>query len=240
MESRKLSVISLTILAVLLTSTTSPRAADAEQVRAAYAYALLVPPAAGGCVAGEEASADCVPEILVRAVVNIDPKGLSNEDKNGICQGLIGGGGGTGEFRPRHNPLEEEFPVIVCEGLAIKSKEGADVRGHKVSWTAFKTDGEAAVERIVVIGDTGCRNGRNQKCEGVADASTGERPWVFDEVATAAADGDEPPGLVIHVGDYRYRDENTPDQWKYWEEDFFQSGEQVASSCALDRCAWQP
>lgn len=53
------------------------------------------------------------------------------------------------------------------------------------------------VKRIVIIGDTGCRvnAGEHQNCE---------KDWPFGLIANAAAD--RKPDLVIHVGDYYYRE----------------------------------
>lgn len=78
------------------------------------------------------------------------------------------------------------------------------------------------IERIVVIGDTGCRR------------ETGKEPcdpshWPFAAVAKAASR--EHAQLVIHVGDYFYRDFDCPhaadpavdecDTWQTWKTDFF-------------------
>lgn len=58
-------------------------------------------------------------------------------------------------------------------------------------------------KRIVVIGDTGCRlkGDRDQSCDNPTD-------WPFAQVAQSAADFN--PDLVIHVGDYLYRESKCP------------------------------
>jgi hypothetical protein len=81
--------------------------------------------------------------------------------------------------------------------------------------------------RVVVIGDTGCRikGGKVQDCNDPAK-------WPFERVATSAAESK--PDLVIHVGDYLYREEPCPpeakascggtpagDTWEAWNADFF-------------------
>jgi Calcineurin-like phosphoesterase len=81
--------------------------------------------------------------------------------------------------------------------------------------------------RVVVIGDTGCRikSGRFQDCN---DPSQ----WPFERIASHAAT--ENPELVIHVGDYLYRESPCPadsetkcgeippgDNWDAWNADFF-------------------
>ena len=85
----------------------------------------------------------------------------------------------------------------------------------------------AEVNRIVVFGDTGCRiDGKAlQDCN---DTKT----WPFPVIAKKAAG--KKPDLVIHVGDYYYREtacpadskgcENSPhgDNWAAWRADFFE------------------
>lgn len=99
----------------------------------------------------------------------------------------------------------EAFPVRVCD------EEG---------------EAPAKLDRIIVIGDTGCRikDMRAQACND-------PRQWPFAEIARRAAA--EKPDLVIHVGDYHYRESPCPDDddgctgspagstWKVWDADFF-------------------
>ena len=81
--------------------------------------------------------------------------------------------------------------------------------------------------RILIIGDTGCRlkDARVQACN---DASQ----WPFRAGATMSAAFK--PDLVIHVGDFQYRETSCPkdakgcagspfgDTWDVWREDFFE------------------
>jgi hypothetical protein len=81
-------------------------------------------------------------------------------------------------------------------------------------------------QRIVVIGDTGCRikDGRLQNCTELAS-------WPFSRTAAEAAR--LRPDLVIHVGDYVSREQPCPagtafcqgmpsgDNWPTWDADFF-------------------
>jgi Calcineurin-like phosphoesterase len=81
--------------------------------------------------------------------------------------------------------------------------------------------------RVVVIGDTGCRI----KGTAVQDCNDTAK-WPFASVASKAAESK--PDLVIHVGDYLYREEPCPpgsqascggtpagDTWAAWDADFF-------------------
>jgi len=123
------------------------------------------------------------------------------------------------------------FPRTVCEAsisLASFAQSGASgiaLGGRQLPMTP----GE--LRKIVIIGDTGCRikqksNGKIQlqKCN---DAHA----WPFANVARSAAA--EHPDLVIHVGDYHYREAPCPageascigarsgDNWASWQQDFF-------------------
>ena len=84
----------------------------------------------------------------------------------------------------------------------------------------------ARPDRILVLGDTGCRikGGALQACNDPA-------AWPFPTLAAAAAK--LKPDLVVHVGDYLYREEPCPpgntgcegspsgDNWPSWNADFF-------------------
>lgn len=84
----------------------------------------------------------------------------------------------------------------------------------------------AAPQRILVLGDTGCRI----KGTALQDCSTLSE-WPFARVAAEAAK--LKPDLVIHVGDYLYREQACPadfkgcrgtpfgDNWPTWDADFF-------------------
>ena len=84
----------------------------------------------------------------------------------------------------------------------------------------------AQPQRILVLGDTGCR------IKGSAlQACNDPRAWPFAQLAAAAAQ--LKPDLVIHVGDYHYRESPCPpgnqgcagspwgDNWATWQADFY-------------------
>ena len=80
--------------------------------------------------------------------------------------------------------------------------------------------------RIMIFGDTGCR-----LKDGAYQACNDPRAWPFAAVARLAAA--QHPDLVIHVGDYYYRESPCPapdkgcagtpsgDNWASWRADFF-------------------
>jgi len=120
--------------------------------------------------------------------------------------------------RPRGTP-DAAYPIEVC---AARVPPGAKI---------LRAAGQLApapparLNRIVVLGDTGCRlTGRAvQDCNDPAQ-------WPFARIARQAAA--ERPDLVIHVGDFHYREAACPagqagcvgspfgDNWPVWRADF--------------------
>ncbi len=124
----------------------------------------------------------------------------------------------------RAEPSAPAFPVRVCEAAVPASVRSAAVDGQSLPLPSPN------LERIVVIGDTGCRlkgsadTGSFQACND-ADA------WPFARIAAEAARWQ--PDLIIHTGDYHYREAACPegnagcagspwgDTWASWDADFF-------------------
>jgi hypothetical protein len=107
----------------------------------------------------------------------------------------------------------------VCEFEIPTAAKSATVNGQ-----ALKLP-RSDPTRIVVLGDTGCRiKGKEvQDCNDPAQ-------WPFERVAIRAAS--DAPHLVIHVGDFLYREDRCPDNkvcgtttpgdnWEAWAADFF-------------------
>jgi hypothetical protein len=87
---------------------------------------------------------------------------------------------------------------------------------------------DGPIRRIAVIGDTGCRvNTWEKKYQACNDPQA----WPFAQVAETVAAWD--PDLIVHVGDYLYRESPCPaemagcqgnphgDNWDTWNADFF-------------------
>ena len=114
------------------------------------------------------------------------------------------------------------FPVRVCDVTLPQGASRAIVAGRTLPLLM------AAPKRIVVIGDTGCRL---KVSDNAFQACNDRETWPFASVATAAAA--TLPDLVIHVGDYHYRENACPagnagcanSPWGYgwdaWNADFF-------------------
>jgi hypothetical protein len=115
--------------------------------------------------------------------------------------------------------------VQVCEHAIPTGTAAASIEGQPLALST------ASPQNIVVVGDTGRRvKGDDvQNCAGTDVASLGPA-WNFAQVA-AAIDAVE-PDLIIHVGDYHYRESGTCgarcDQgtvgytWASWKADFFE------------------
>jgi hypothetical protein len=112
-----------------------------------------------------------------------------------------------------------DFPQVCAAAIPAGAVRG-DIAGEVLPLPAAKP------ERILVLGDTGCRikGSALQACNDPAR-------WPFPQLAAAAAA--LKPDLVIHVGDYLYRESACPpgnqgcagspwgDNWVTWEADFY-------------------
>ncbi len=127
---------------------------------------------------------------------------------------------GTALTSDRRGKADGDYPVQTCIAHAAASSRVITVDG--LAAPALPSD----IKRIVVIGDTGCRLEGNftQDCNDPVK-------WPFATVARLAAA--RRPDLVIHVGDYYYRETACPDNksrcagspfggnWAVWQKDFF-------------------
>ncbi|HET7031795.1 MAG TPA: metallophosphoesterase [Casimicrobiaceae bacterium] len=129
-------------------------------------------------------------------------------------------------LRPTLSPPAQSkpsvFPVLTCEKTIPEGVARAAVLDHALPLPV------AHPRRIVVIGDTGCRI---KTGDNIFQACNDPALWPFPQVARAAADVH--PDLVIHVGDYHYRENPCPagnagcaaSPWGYgwdtWEADVF-------------------
>lgn len=120
------------------------------------------------------------------------------------------------------NSKASAFPVTVCDAPLP-----ATARRASVASVALPLP-KRVVRRIVVIGDTGCRIKAADKA---AQACNDPAAFPFARIAASAARAR--PDLVLHVGDYLYRENPCPDAahgcddspwgygWDAWAADFF-------------------
>lgn len=117
----------------------------------------------------------------------------------------------------------QDFPPRLCE-FELKPGEKARVGEHELP------ERPAEPTSILVLGDTGCRMTfyQWQPCGDLDE-------WAFPDLAIVAAEvaKDKNVNLVIHVGDYHYREHSCPDRkagcraspsgdnWPVWKAEFF-------------------
>ncbi len=123
------------------------------------------------------------------------------------------------------------FPVLTCEKPIPAGVAHAAIGARRLPLPP------ANAQRIAVLGDTGCRLARQdhlfQDCNDPA-------AWPFRSVADAAADFR--PDLVLHVGDYHYRESACPPGnagcagsawgygWDAWEADLFAPAQRLLAA----------
>ena len=147
--------------------------------------------------------------------------------QNGVLQRMqLRAAASTELQRPTVSKPEDSkpsvFAVLTCEQILEATVKSAEIEG--VSLVLPKL----VPQKIVVIGDTGCRL---QKSGGYFQGCNDAKLWGFPAVAKMAASFN--PDLVIHVGDYHYRENACPKGdvrcagsawgygWDTWQADFF-------------------
>lgn len=122
-------------------------------------------------------------------------------------------------MRKRAAPTKA-FPHTICAATLTSGMHHAAILGRMLPLPV------STPARILVIGDTGCR------IDGLyVQACNNPAKWPFPHIANVAAR--LKPDLVIHVGDYLYRETRCPpldagcagspsgDDWPAWSADFF-------------------
>lgn len=127
-------------------------------------------------------------------------------------------------LRVRAYPARPDFPILVCEAALPSDAVSVTMDGRQLPLVL------RAPEKIVILGDTGCRM-KNTLIQACNDPNA----WPFARIARSAAAWQ--PDLVLHVGDYFYRDSPCPtgntacagnpwgDTWAAARADFFAPAE---------------
>ncbi|MGA2951890.1 MAG: metallophosphoesterase [Caulobacteraceae bacterium] len=129
-------------------------------------------------------------------------------------------------LRPTASPPADSkpaaFPVRVCERALPRTARRVRLEGRLLPLPPRRAD------RILVVGDTGCRVKAADKAY---QACNDPKAWPFAEIARRAAAWK--PDVVLHVGDYLYRENACPAGtaacagpawgygWDAWQADFF-------------------
>ena len=151
------------------------------------------------------------------------------------------------------------FPVLVCELLIPSSATSALLEGASLPLPP------AALGSVAVIGDTGCRLKADKKKNAKDsdddddddDTADNKAPagkfqdcdkasqWPFSKLAASVAG--RKPQIVVHVGDYIYRESPCPkgdkgcqgspygDNWATWKADFFEPASGLLTAAPLGR-----
>ena len=111
--------------------------------------------------------------------------------EDGVCPGATIDGA-EAKMRLRA-PASKAFPVTTCALDIPKAAGAATIAGRRIPLPP------ARIDRILLVGDTGCRLSvlESQDCNSM-------RSWPFRLVADLAAE--RAPDLVIHLGDVVYRE----------------------------------
>lgn len=123
--------------------------------------------------------------------------------------------------------LPSAFPVTTCETTLPANAARVSVLGRDLPLP------KANPQKIVIIGDTGCRLKAGNPWQACSDTTQ----WPFQRIASVAAAMH--PDLVLHVGDYHYRENACPadvtgcqgSPWSYgfdaWEADLFRPAQDL-------------
>ncbi len=126
-----------------------------------------------------------------------------------------------------------QFPITVCQAVLSPDITSASIKNHHFYLP------KPNPQKIIIIGDTGCRIKKGadpQDCDH-------SRHWPFPILTRHAAEFK--PDLVIHVGDYYYREAACPkgdkgcakspygDDWAGWNADLFHPAKPL-----LEKAPW--
>jgi hypothetical protein len=129
-------------------------------------------------------------------------------------------------------PIPAGFPPLCELRIAARAKQ-AKMNGQKLKLP------KPNPSKIVAFGDTGCRIKGAQ----LQDCNNPEK-WPFERVSAAAVRAK--PDVVMHVGDYLYREDPCPagkesmcgetphgDNWDAWNADFFKPARKLLADVPL-------
>jgi hypothetical protein len=185
-------------------------------VTALVALAVQGPPGSDIVATGQ------APPGVVAAWVELAPEGsaLARAVTTGpACPPLVVAG--TPHSMSLRAPTTPAFALPVCEAPLPAEASSVSIGGQVLPVPRPEPS------RIVVIGDAGCRLEEDDPIQDCNDP----RAWPFARVAASAAAWQ--PDLVIHVGDYLYREMACPpklaacagspwgDNWAAWQADLF-------------------
>ena len=153
----------------------------------------------------------------------------------GDCPSLLVDG--KARVMTRRGEPTSAFAVTVCEALFPVTARSALLSGVPLPLP------KANPERIVVLGDTGCRIKRGHNGQTLVQNCHDPHAWPFPEIARTVAA--LKPDVVVHVGDYHYRESPCPqnhpecagsfsgDTWQSWQQDYFLPAQPLFAAAPL-------
>lgn len=182
---------------------------DTADVRVKAAWVEIGPN--GQTIARAITSADSCPTIAVDAVA--------------ATMALRAAAGTPAQRTTASDPADSKpsaFPVTTCETIVKPGATAVSVAGRLLPLP------KSEPQRIVVLADTGCRM---KKADNAFQACNDDTAWPFATIAATVAA--MKPDLVMHIGDYHYRENACPQDiagckdsawgygWDTWEADLF-------------------
>ena len=119
----------------------------------------------------------------------------------------------------------DAFPVLTCEAVVPPGTQSARIADQSLPLPT------AQPKRILFFGDSGCRILVKKKGTSFIQACNDPKAWPFPHMARTEAKMN--PDLVVHLGDYLYRENPCPkhdsacsgspsgNNWETWNADFF-------------------
>jgi hypothetical protein len=172
-------------------------------------------------------SAACVLFFLIATTVQAaDPAWIQYGPTGAIARTIVTGGGcpeitldGRAHRMRAHSTPAKGYDVTVCQAEIPNGTREAAIGG-----TTLPAARLGRHERVVLLGDTGCR----RKAGGAPQDCSDPKKWPFAAIAASIAAWE--PDAILHVGDYYYREAatctattctGTKFDWSRWNADFF-------------------
>lgn len=131
-----------------------------------------------------------------------------------------------------HAQPTDDFPLLTCEAILPPNVTQLSINNQSLPLPP------QAPTKIAVLGDTGCRL-KGQEVQACNDPAA----WPFAQISQAIAAYQ--PDLIIHTGDYHYRETPCPannsgcsgspygDNWNTWQADFIDPAQPLFASAPL-------
>ena len=168
-------------------------------------------------LASSNASLVTVGAMVARAIVVPDATGsvacpkiriAGVESTMAVHAPMVNGVASRGDFYGSSRLVD--FPVLTCEARIPATANSVSVNGRPLR----VTNSSAPLNRILVVGDTGCRvkgpTAFVQTAEGIAAGGdrlqdcVSEAAWPYNKLARVAASFN--PDMIVHNGDMHYRE----------------------------------